>query len=207
MNEYIKGCIIYQPATYSTNNCPVVSVSKILLPLEIKDYIQLEITGSAINVMEEFKVRFKDIEFPDRLLLISHGNKNNYSFDSQNGFTDSNWWNVDNNRIFAVAHSCFSAVILSQKNWKDKFKDWVGSTDKVWYCLDSTCAKIWSVFFKNLSHHLVISEAGINLKSDIEDIYFDSMYESGLANDCIESFRTVIERNLSIMVCKSETKD
>lgn len=200
----IIGCLILQPANFSNDLCPVDDISENIKQLDIDGYIKIFIGGEAANFMQEFDAQSNGQKLPNRIVLISHGNKKNNSFISKKGYKDASWWNVKETKDFMLAHSCFSAHILSHKSWHNKFKDWIGNSDKVWYSINNVSTKIWPYFFRNLCVRLGEIKSGEEMKKSMARIYWTSVYEAVNINDPIQSYRIALNRNLSVLTHKTE---
>jgi len=198
------GCVIFQPASYSTPECPVNIISKLFSSFSLKEFIKFEVNGKTGSLKKEFQKTFGDIDFPQKLLFISHGNFATFSFDSLSGPLGAEWWDIENEKFFIVAHSCHSAKILSHPNWKNKFKDWIGSKDKVWFCLNKDYYEVWSIFFHKLCKGLLETQNAIELKKTMSTFYFDALYESSVNSKSVTSFTIAAGRNISVLTCKSE---
>lgn len=200
----LMGCIIMQPNPYGGNICPVEYIWQSLKDEAIVGFVKLYSTGKSGKFLEEFSQHTNETTVPAKIILICHGNKRRYAFDSIHGYKDSEWW--DSSEQFVIAHSCFSAHILSHYSWNGKFRDWVGSTDKVWYSLDKTSIKRWRHFFVKLSEKLSTIDSGKAMAEAIKRLYHESMYSIG-GNTGKEVYRTSIQRNLSVLTCKEIMKN
>lgn len=192
--------LMFQPSQMEGSKCPVEYIWNSLEKSSIDGYDKIYIDNCKGSFDDKMLESFGSTITPGKIVYFAHGDKYSNGFMAKNGIMDAAWWMKS--EALVVAHSCYSAVILASPIWSEVFKDWLGSTDKVWYTIDEKGVNLWRTLFMRMSERFKSSNSCEALVEEIENIYFSALYD--MADDePDEGYRTAIERNKSILITKN----
>ena len=201
-NQQLYGVLQIQPAKFKNGMCPIDDIISKMKNVKIEGFYQIIIDQAFDKVTQAFTSKMKDKELSNKFVLIAHEGGAD-CFLAIDGKKNAQWWDVSISPQYIIAHTCNSAKILSHQTWKGKFNDWLGNDGYVWHSLDVDSGIIWPIFFKNLCQLFKSEQSCKEIKSNLSDLYWDSLYESDNVLNA-EIFRTAMGRNVQVATYKQE---